>query len=116
MTQVKKCNKLLSFTPQSRYDITLIHKHYHDLMVKIAQKRMEDYLLKIDASFVDSSTGVILSSPKSERTLSNISDDDILRIFHSFLRGIRQNKEVALTIQVYRYCDVESVKELDLFK
>lgn len=76
---------------------------------------MEDSLIKIQADFVDSTTGVVFAHSSFERTISLLTHDDVTRYVDSFLRGLRQNKSVALTLTLYRSKDVDVIIEPSLF-
>ena len=107
-------SNLLSITP-NKYDISDIKRKYHHLFIKIATFRnMEDKLICIDAHFVDSSSGEVISHSKNNKPLSIISDDDVLRLFHSFMRGIRQDKKIAVSIYLYADRDLPTIVEQKL--
>lgn len=75
---------------------------------------MEDKLICIDAHFVDTSTGEVISHSKSNKPISILSDEDVLRLFHSFMRGIRQDKKIAVSIHLYADRDLPSIVEQKL--
>ena len=105
---------MLSFTP-TKYDISDIKRKYHHLFVKIAnQRNMEDKLICVDAHFVDTSTGEVISHCKNNKPISVLTDDDVLRLFHSFMRGIRQDKKIAVSIHIYDDRDLPQIIEQKL--
>lgn len=77
---------------------------------------MEDSLIKIQAVFVDSSTGEIIAQSSFERTIFLLKHEDVTRYVDSFLRGLRQNKSVALNLTLYRSKDVGAIVEPFLFE
>lgn len=70
------------------------------------QKKMEDYLLSVSTSMADSETGEVLYNSLFHKPLSVLSDDDILKFFHSFQRGVRSGKSVAWYLQVSKERDL----------
>ena len=54
---------------------------------------MEDYLITFSVSFADSETGEVLANSLFKKPLSMLTDEDITKYFHSFLRGIRLDKK-----------------------
>ena len=76
---------------------------------------MEDYLFTVEVNFVDSSTGEVLAKPSFHKPLSLLEDEDINKYLHSFIRGIRQGKDVVLIISVCRDRDLPKVQQLNLF-
>lgn len=100
----------------NKYDITEIKRKYHNLFVEIAKKRMEDYLLTIIAELVDSSTGEVLYKSTSSKPLSLLSEVDYCKYIDSFIRGIRQGKDVAITLSICKDRDIQtSPKQLEIF-
>ena len=76
---------------------------------------MEDSLVKLQADFVDSTTGVIIAHCSFERTISLLKHEDVTKYVDSFLRGLRQNKSIALNLTLYRSKDVDVILEPSLF-
>lgn len=59
---------------------------------------MEDFLLTLTTSFVDTDSGEVLTNGQFSKPLSQMTDEDWLRYFHSFKRGIHQGRKVALYV------------------
>ena len=63
---------------------------------------MEDFLITLQVSFVDTETGEILFGCQFSKPLSVFSSDvtNFTKYFYSFFRGVRMRKKVALTITI----------------
>lgn len=63
---------------------------------------MEDYLITCQANFVDTETGEVIFQTQFSKPLSVFSSDssNILKYIHSFYRGVRQRKHVALSFTI----------------
>ena len=68
---------------------------------------MEDYLITCQTNFVDTETGEVIFQSHFSKPLSVFSSDssNILKYIHSFYRGVRQRKHVALSFTLA--CDRE---------
>lgn len=76
---------------------------------------MEDYLFSVTAEFIDTSTGEIFSRSCFNKPLSMLSDDDILKYFRCLIRGVRQQRQIALNIFICKDRDLPDVKQLNCF-
>ena len=76
---------------------------------------MEDSLIKLQADFVDATTGVVVAHCSCERTISLLKHEDVTKYVDSFLRGLRQNKSIALNLTLFRSKDVDVILEPSLF-
>lgn len=74
---------------------------------------MEDKCITIDCDFVFSDTGEIFANSHRTVPQSQFSQDYFLRLYDSFMRGVHQQKHIALNISVY--LDRDLPKELNLF-
>lgn len=61
---------------------------------------MEDYLITIQANFVDTETGEVIFWTQFSKPLSVFLDFDVIKYVDSFKRGVRQRKHIALTLTV----------------
>lgn len=76
---------------------------------------MEDYLLTLSGSFVDTDSGEVLSNFQFHKPLSLFTDEDYKRYFDSFFRGVRQNRKVALYLHLVNDRELPKVEQIDLF-
>lgn len=76
---------------------------------------MEDYLFTVESVFVDTSSGEVISKSHFHKPLSVLDDEDINRYLHSFIRGIRQGKSIALSLCIARDRDLPKITEASLF-
>ena len=63
---------------------------------------MEDFLITLQVSFVDTETGEILFRSQFSKPLSIFGSDvtNYCKYFDSFFRGVRMRKKVALTLTI----------------
>lgn len=63
---------------------------------------MEDYLITTQVNFINTQTGEVIFNSQFSKPLSVLvqSDDNFMKYFRSFIRGVRQCKHCALTITV----------------
>lgn len=68
---------------------------------------MEDFLITCQTNFVDTETGEVIFQNQFSKPLSVFTSDtsNILKYIHSFYRGVRQRKHVAISITLA--CDRE---------
>lgn len=68
---------------------------------------MEDFLITCQTNFVDTETGEVIFQTQFSKPLSVFTSDtsNILKYIHSFYRGVRQRKHVAISITLA--CDRE---------
>ena len=63
---------------------------------------MEDFLITLQVSFVDTESGEIIFTSQFSKPLSIFGSDvsNYCKYFDSFFRGVRQRKKVALTLTI----------------
>lgn len=78
---------------------------------------MEDYLITLHVSFVDTDTGEVLANSHFSKPLSVFGSDvsNYCRYFDSFFRGVRQGKSVAMSLLISLDRDLPDVKQLRCF-
>ena len=78
---------------------------------------MEDYLITLHVSFVDTETGEVFANSHFSKPLSVLGSDvtNYCKYFDSFFRGVRQGKKVVLSILVSLDSDLPDVKQLNCF-
>lgn len=74
---------------------------------------MEDKLITIDCDFVDSETGEIIAKSHKSVPQSQFTEVYVVRLYECFMRGVYQQKHVALNISVF--LDRDLPKQLNLF-
>lgn len=64
---------------------------------------MEDFLITLQVSFVDTETGEVIFTSQFSKPLSIFGSDvtNYCKYFESFFRGVRQRKHVALTLTIF---------------
>lgn len=76
---------------------------------------MEDKLITIDCDFVDSETGEIIANSHKSVPQSMFTDVYFIRLYECFMRGVHQQRHVALNISVFLDRDLPKDQLLDLF-
>lgn len=63
---------------------------------------MEDFLITLQVSFVDTETGEVIFTSQFSKPLSVFGSDvtNYCKYFDSFFRGVRMKKHVALTLTI----------------
>lgn len=72
---------------------------------------MEDFLLTLTASFVDTDTGEVLANAQFSKPLSLFTPDNYQKYFESALRGIRQGRKISLYVLFTLDRNLPKVKE-----
>lgn len=75
---------------------------------------MEDYLITLTGSFVDTETGEVLSNFQFSKPLS-LFHDCYQKYFDCFERGVRQGRKVTLHIDVINDRELPKVKQTTIF-
>ena len=76
---------------------------------------MEDYLLTLSGSFVDTDSGEVLSNFQFHKPLSLFNVDDYKRYFDSFIRGVRHGRKVALYLHLVNDRELPKFEQKELF-
>lgn len=78
---------------------------------------MEDFLITLHVSFVDTETGEIFAKSCFSKPLSVLGTDvsNYCKYFDSFFRGVRSGRKIALSILVSLDRDLPQVKQLNCF-
>lgn len=76
---------------------------------------MEDFLITLQVSFVDTETGEVIFTSQFSKPLSIFGSDvtNYCKYFDSFFRGVRQRKKVALTLTIVN--DREITKSVEQY-
>lgn len=77
---------------------------------------MEDFLITLQVSFVDTQTGEVFFTSQFSKPLSVFGKDvtNYCKYFDSFFRGVRQRKHVAMNLTIVNDREIPQVVESNI--